>query len=490
MATTPSSAPESGSVRASLAWNYGAHFLVFAVTLGGMVVVSRLLTPRELGIFGVGMAISGVLGTISYFGVANYLIRDETLSEKTKAACFTVNALMSLTVASVLLLLGTVGVGLFGDPAVPEVLRLMAAVPVLGIIEMVPATLLTRAMRFGPVSLVQLGKAVVNAGVMMLLAFRGWSYLSPAFGVIAGALFGAVAFAIVGRGLATYRVSLENWRRIAAFAAQMVTAGGVPIITARLSELIVAQWLGLAALGIYTRASQLAAMVWDGAYGLSTKVIYVHMAAKLRETGSLRETFLRATRLLTAVMWPAMAGIAVLAGPIVHHLYGTQWDAAAWPLALLMAAQCVSLGYAMMWELCVLRDRTAWQARMESTRAISGLIAFALGALVSLPVAAAGRIVDGLVGYAIYRPKMPDLAGAGREETRAAYAGNLGLAAIALAPVTGVMAWHSWSFTAPLWQLALAVVAGGSAWLAALAATRHLLFEELRLLLAPRRAAA
>ncbi len=481
--------PETGSVRASLAWNYGAHLLVFAVTFGGLVVISRLLSPRELGIFGVGMAISGVLGTISYFGVANYLIRDEALSEDTRAACFTVNALMSLAVAAVLLLLGTMGAGLFSDSAVPEVLCLMAAVPVLGIVEMVPATLLTRAMRFGPVSLVQLGKAMVNAGVMVLLAFRGWSYLSPAFGAIAGALYGAAAFAIAGRGLATYRFSLANWRKIAAFAAHMVTAGGVPIITARLSELIVAQWLGLAALGIYTRASQLAAMVWDGAYGLSTKVIYVHMAAELRKSGSLRETFLRATRLLTAVMWPAMSGIAVLAGPIVHHLYGPQWDAAAWPLALLMAAQCVLLGYAMMWELCVLRDRTAWQARMESTRAIAGLIAFALGALVSLPVAAAGRIVDALVGYAIYRPKMPELAGAGRDETRAAYAGNLALAAVAVAPAAAVMAWHSWSFSAPLWQLGLSVIAGGLAWLAALALARHLLFEELRLLLAPARAA-
>lgn len=477
-------APAGSSVRASLAWSYGAHALVFAITFAGMVAVSRLLTPRELGIFGVGFAIAGVLSAISSFGVANFLIRERALSPQVIASCFTVNALLSLAIAGALLLTGTLGAPLFGDPAIPQVLRMLALLPVFAAFEMVPAALMTRDMRFGPLSLLQLGKAAVNAGAMVATANAGYSYLSPAIGAVAGAAFGALAFTLFGRHYVSARLSLTGARTIMRFAGHMMAAGGVPIVTARLAELVVAQLLGLAALGVYTRASQLAGIVWDGAYGLSTRVIYVQMAAEQRETGTLRETYLRATRLLSAAMWPAMAGIAVLAGPIVHHVYGPQWDGAALPLAILMGAQCVAIAFAMSWELCVLTDRTGWQARVEALRALAGLAALALGALVSLPAAAAGRIVDALIGYAIYRPRMPDMAGTSTAETRQAYAGNALLALLAIAPAAVLMALNRWRFDVPLLDLGAAIGIGGLLWLAGLAATRHPLFGELKALTA------
>ena len=478
-----SAAPPSRSIRASLAWSYGAHLLVFAVTFAGMVVVSRLLTPRELGIFGVGFAITGILSAASYFGVANFLIRERDLSPQTLATCFTVNAILSMAIAAFLFLLGTLGGALFADPAIPEVLRLLALLPVLAMFEMVPSALMTRAMRFGPLSLVHLGKACTNTAAMIVAAWAGWSYLSPAVGAVCGAVFGAIAFSIVGREDLGLRLSLRGARAIAVFTVHMMSAGGIPIVTARLAELVIAHMLGLAALGVYTRASQLAAIVWDGAYGLSTKVIYVQMAAELRETGSLRQTFLRGTRLLSAVMWPAMAGIALLSGPIVHHVYGPQWDAAAVPLAILMIAQCVGVAYAMAWELAILTHRTGWQVRVESARAFAGLAAFTVGALISLPAAAAGRIVDTAVGYVVYRPRLAGIAGASAAETRAAYSGNLLLALVAVAPAAAYMALHGWSFELPLVGIAAAVGVGGVLWLAALRSMRHPLFDELRQLL-------
>jgi O-antigen/teichoic acid export membrane protein len=472
-------APPAGSVRASLAWSYGAHLLVFAVTFGGMALVSRLLSARELGIFGVGFAISGLLSAVSLFGVANFLIRERELSPQIVATCFTVNAIVSLAIAALLLLLGSAGAPLFAEPAIAEVLQVLALTPVVALFEMVPAALMTRAMRFGPLSIIQLGKATANAGAMIASAYAGWSYVSPAIGAVAGAAFGALAFSMVGRRDVCLRLSLKGARAVAAFTLHMMAAGGIPIMGVRVAELFVAQLLGLAALGIYTRASQLAAIIWDGVYGLSIKVIFVQMAAELRATGTVKNTFLRATRLISAVMWPAMAGIAVLAGPIVHHIYGPQWHAAALPLTILMAAQIISIAFAMSWELCVLSGRTAWQAQVEAARALAGLVATAAGALVSLPLAAAGRIVDALVSYAFYRPRLLEIAGATPAETRQAYSGNVLLALVAVAPAAGLMTVRGWAYGVPIAELSAAIAAGIVLWLAMLRATNHSLYTEV-----------
>jgi hypothetical protein len=223
-------------------------------------------------------------------------------------------------------------------------------------------------------------------------------------------------------------------------------------------------------------------MVWDGAYGLSTRVIFIQMAAELRERGSLKDTFLRTTRLLTAVMWPVMGGIAVLSGPIIHILYGPKWEGAALPLAILMVGQFIAIGFAMNWELCVLTHRTAWQARIEAARAMVGLAAFAVGATFSLPAAAAGRVFDALLGYVIYRPRMADMARATPADVREAYRGNLLLAVVAVTPAIGLMTFSSWSHSTPVEQLAAAVAAGSVLWLLVLYATKHPLFDEVRFL--------
>ena len=468
------------SIRASLAWNYGAHLLVFVVTFGGTIVLARLLTPHDLGVFGVSLAISGILGTISYFGVANYLIRDHALSDGTIATGFTINAILCLIVGAALWLLGGVGAALFADGAIPRVLRWMALVPVLGIAEFLPMTLMTRDMRFAPLSLLQLARATVNTGFAIAAGFAGYSYLSPAIGAVAGAIFGAVGFTLVGWRHVRWRISLAGWTEFVAFSAQMLSAGGVSVLAARVSELVVAHMLGLSALGYYTRASGFAAMVWDGAYGLSTRVIYVQMAAQLRETGTLKPTFLHATRLLSAIMWPAMAGIAVLSGPIIRVFYGPAWAGAALPLSLLMAGQIMAISFAMTWELCVLTGRTGWHARVEIARALAGLAVFVFGAAFNLGAAAAGRVADSLIGLAIYRPRLGELSGATPAEMRQAYRGGVLLTGLAIAPAVAMRL--AWSEAAPLWHLILAPLAGGGLWLIGLALTRHPLFAEIRLL--------
>lgn len=467
------------SVGRALTWNYGAHLLVFLVTIGSTIVVSRLLSPYQIGIFGVGIAITGIMSTISNFGVANFLIRDTHLSNETARTAFTVNALLCFCVAAAIWLFGVFGQSLFADAAIPQVLRLLALIPLFQIFEFLPATLLTRDMQFASTSSMQLAKAAANAAATIGFALAGWGYLSPAVGAVIGGLCGALGFSLVGRRYLVFAPSLKGARQIAAFAAQMILAGGISSIVPRIAELILAHSLGLTALGLYTRATGLASMVWDGAYGLATRVIFIKMSAELRETGSLTAIFLKSTQIQTAIMWPAMAGIALLAGPIVTGLYGARWAGAALPLGLIMIGQFVAIGFALNWELCVLRDRVGWQARVETLRAAAGLIAFAAGALFSLPLAAASRIVEALVGFAIYRPRLAEMAEARPADLNMAYRTSLLLTVITIMPLAATMALAHWDMTLSPAFLAMPVLAGAVLWGITLFAMQHPLYLEL-----------
>ena len=468
------------SVRKSLAWSYGGQAFIFLQTFAVSVIVARILGPYDMGIYAVGAATAGLISVMSSFSVGAYLVRHPAPDATLRATAFTVNALLNVLVSGVIVVVVALG-PLFGMIApVRQVLILLAIAPLLGIFEFLPSTFMHREMSFKLISLIAMCRAVVNSAVLLPLAWTGWGYLSIAIATLAASLFTTVAYNLVARVHISLRLGLQGWRDMTKFGMQMMSIGGLAAMMQRMSELILGHLLGLATLGIYTRASSLASQLWDNVYGLSTRVIFTQMAKEQREMGTVRSTYTHGLALLTAVVGPLFIGIAVLAGPLIQTLYGDRWIAASVPLSVLMLSLVVALAFSMNWELCVLRHRTAWQARNEGIRAVVGLIAFSVGATVNVAAAATGRLAEALCGFALYGPKMREMADTKPGEIVAIYRQSALLTLAAVGPTLVLMVANGWSPRTPWWHIVPTVAAGVLLWLAALRSQRHPLLDELK----------
>ena len=471
------------SVRRSLGWAFGGQFISFAVAFVGSIIVARLLSPHEMGIFAIAMATQGIVQIFFAFGVGSYVVRDRDLRPETLDAAFTVNAMLSLALAGVLLVASLGGALLFGDAAAGLVLRISAIGPLIGIFSFRQSVMLQREMRFKGISLINVVSGLVLTSTTVLLALLGFSYLSPAYGSLASALCTAVLYGIYGREHTGFRISFAGWRTIATFGMRMVMMSGMGAFAGRISELILGRVLGLAALGLYGRASNLSNLIWNNVYGTATQIIFVQMSREFRETGTLRQTYLRSLQLITAVMWPLLLGIAILSKPTVHLLYGDQWLGAALPLSCLMLMQLVSLCYGMSWELFVLHDETARQTRLEATRSVLGIILFTVGCQFSLVGAALGRVADACTGVLLYYPHVKRLAGTIPGEIRRVFVQSALLMLVAVAPSFLLMMQVDWSATVSWFLVATSIGVGVALWLLTLAMLHHPLIDEMRVVL-------
>jgi len=272
---------------------------------------------------------------------------------------------------------------------------------------------------------------------------------------------------------------LEGYRQILTFGLQMVSINGFGQLNNRISEMTLGSWLGLAALGLYSRASNLAGQLSSNVYGVATSVIFVKMSMDYREKGHFHDTYLRALRMLLAIVWPMMLGMAVLSRPFINLLYGEKWLGAALPLTFLMLALFVVLGIGMQWHVFVLRKETALQTKLEAIRATAGLSMFAIGCLISLPAAAAARLGEGIVAYFLYRPHMDRLIGISRGRLDRLYVECLALALAAVLPSLLLMLWSRFDAGTPLLLIFAAVTLGVVSWAALLVRLRHPVLEEV-----------
>lgn len=466
--------------RKALAWSLYGQIISYVVFFGGSVLIARLLTPHEMGVFAIAMATIGVLSTFVAFDIGTYVIRATDLHPSTVDAAFTVNGLLSCTISAAIYLLSMVEGAYLDSPDVAKVLAVLALSPLIGMFEFRPGTMLRREMSFRLISLIGIAKTFVGTPIAVALAMNGYSFMSLAYSNIAAAVFGVVCTNIAAHRHASLRLSLHEGRQMVVFGVHMLSIGGMAGIAARVSEIFLGHMLGLAALGLYSRASSIAGILFENVYGAITRVVFVRLSEEFRTKGTVRDVFLTSFEMILALMWPAQMGLAVLSGPAIYLLYGERWLDAALPLSLLMVAQSVILCFGMNWELFVIRHETARQVRFEAVRAIVGVLTFAFGCLFSIAAAAVGRIAEAAFGFALYQPHMSRMAETRPGEFLRIFMNSAGLTAAAVLPSLVLMMTTGWSPRTSPSLIAGAILLGIVLWLAVLALQRHPLLAEIR----------
>ena len=84
------------SVRRSLGWTSLGQLLLFIFQFGSQVIVSRILSPYEVGIAALAFSIADFVNLMQTFGLRNLLVRERELPDQLVRTAFTINALLSL----------------------------------------------------------------------------------------------------------------------------------------------------------------------------------------------------------------------------------------------------------------------------------------------------------------------------------------------------------------------------------------------------------
>ena len=470
-------------VRKALFWTFISQFAIFIVNFAGSVFIARLLTPHDMGVYAIATATIGILQLLTSFGVGLFAVREENLTPQMMDAAFTMNVLLSGVFGLFLVAFSFVGARFLGEPGVASVLQVLALTPVITALGFTPGVMLQRAMLFRGTSIIGAAAALITMAVTLGAALAGAKYMSPAYGAVASAIFSTAAIIIIGREHFALRLSTKDWPRMLAFGLRIMSINGVSSAAVRVSDVVLGNMLGLAALGLYSRATNITNLLFQNVYGTMTRVVFAKLSQTQRENGDIAQVYLRGLRMVAGIMGPVLIGLAVLSGPIVRLLYGERWLGAAMPLSLLLIGQFISLGFAMNWELFVVRDRLQTQTRLEIGRSVLGIVTQIIGCLFSLVVVAATSIVDNFISLIVYGRYMPELARTTGARLRRIYAEAILLTTVAVMPAFIFMTFSGWHDQASIAVLAAMIASGALAWLAVIFKIKHPLAEELRLIL-------
>ena len=148
------------------------------------VILARLLSPREFGLFGVGLGIAALAEIFGSFGMLQALVQKKASTREDEST-----AAILQTGGAVLLAGGLVASAatievLFDMPGLAPLVQLQSIVLVIHALGLIPNSRLNRRLAFDRLTLIDVTTRIIGGVLSILLAIRGMG----AFALIIGGL--------------------------------------------------------------------------------------------------------------------------------------------------------------------------------------------------------------------------------------------------------------------------------------------------------------
>lgn len=462
------------SVRTAAIWSMGSQYAGFLIQFITSVIISRyFLLPAEMGLFSIALAAALLIAVLQDFGLTRYVSGLPTIEPGHLAICSSVAILSSGAIAAVIALAAWPLAAFYDQQGLAPVLLVIALSYAFVPFSAVPSALLSRDLDFRGLFKVNVGAAIIQGIVVVVLAALGFSALSLAWAMVAGAAVKAIVAQRLRLCLPPLPLKFKGMRPVIAFGSASSLLYMIGSISVRAPELMIGRVLGLTAVGLFSRANALAdqfRMLIGGAIGQ----VFYPAFAKIRDRGeAMGPPYIRVVAGYTAIIWPGMAGLALVSPPLVGFLYGPNWIEVAPLLTLLALSEILFIALPLHMDLPILMGRMATLIRLNILDTAAALVTLAIGISMGLEYAAVARIVYAAIWLAIYARFMHGLIAFDIATLCVVYAKSAAATLAAITPLLLLFGWFVDRNTADLLVVALASAAGVGLWFAALFLVRH-----------------
>ena len=311
-------------VRRALVLSTAARYASLIVNFVLIAVLSRVLSPAEIGVSVIGTMIVALIEMLRDVATP-YIVRQAELDSDDLGAAFTCMLVVTIVLGSGL----AFGAGpisrWYSNPGLVPYCQLLAVALLPGPVERPIIAIMQRDMAFERLTVIIVVGTVANAAVAVGTALMGLSFMSFAWAALAGNLVATLLAVALRPNYRIFRFTLAKWRPVLSLGAYnfaWALASRAPDVA---STLVLGRLRQMDAVGLYNRARTVNDLPGKLLLSGLAPVVFPALAAEARSGRKMGQPYLLALSMVTALHWPGFLVLAVLAHPIVGILLGPQW---------------------------------------------------------------------------------------------------------------------------------------------------------------------
>jgi O-antigen/teichoic acid export membrane protein len=317
------------AVRGGVA-KFGAQIATLALRVSYMVVMARLLDPRDFGLVTMVLVVTGVLDLFSTAGLSTVTVQRETISDRQISGLFWINLLVGTLLALLILAIAPALVALYQEERLFWIAAALSAGFFFTGAGVQHMALLQRQLRYVAVATIEISSQLIAyaIGIGMALAdFGYWSLVAAA--VAPPCLTTVFCWATTG-WIPTKPQREAEIAAMLRFGGTISLNGVIVYFAYNFDKFLLGRFWGADALGVYGRAYQLVNIPTQALNGAVGAVMFSAMSRVQGDPVRLKSYFLKSYTLLISLTVPITIFSAILSEEIIAVVLGPKWgDAAA-----------------------------------------------------------------------------------------------------------------------------------------------------------------
>lgn len=345
--SAPTPSPLKAQALRGARWTSYGTVVSLLLQTAQLLILARWLSPTELGLAAIALAVGQLALAFVDLGVSNALISAPRVSPSAISLLWLLSLASATLLAGVLTLGGGAIAAFYSRADLEPLLGLVGLSLVVAAPGVTYRALLQRELRFKTLAAVETLAAIAAAAVNLTLVLLGFGVISLAWGAVARALISALGHILPGRALHPW--APPRWAEAVGylrFGAYQLATVVLSFLGLQADTLLTGRLIGLPALGLLDTAKSLVMRPMLITAPVLQRVMTPVLARVAVDRPRLRQAFIRSQTLLYAANLPLFVGMALAADPLVRVVLGEQWLSAI-PLLPVLALMGIARVLAM-----------------------------------------------------------------------------------------------------------------------------------------------
>lgn len=384
-----------------IVWSSVERFSVQGIQFLVMIVMARLLTPKDYGLVGMVAIFIAVAQSLVDSGFSQALIRKQNRTETDNSTVFYFNIVVGILLYLVLFAIAPLVADFYDSPELTALMRVICLSVVFNSFVVVQRALLTVNIDFKTQAKASLTAAVVSGVIGIGMAYSGFSYWSIVAQQLVNLGLNTLLLWIFTRWRPRWIYSWGSFRELFTFGSKLMFSGLLDVVYRNMYLLVIGKVFTASSLGYYTRANQFAEFPSSNLTGIMQRVTYPVLCQIQDNDERLAQIYRRFLRLSAFLIFPLLVGLSAVAEPFVLLLLKEQWLFAATLLQIICFAMMWYPIHAINLNLLQVKGRSDLFLRLEIIKKAIAVLILCVTIPMGLIAMCVGQILSSLIALIV-----------------------------------------------------------------------------------------
>jgi O-antigen/teichoic acid export membrane protein len=322
-----------------------AQAISFLLNIASVVILARLLSPADFGLIAMVTAVTGIVTIFKDGGLSIATIQRDTISHEQVSNLFWINVALTFLLMLLIAGLAPAIASFYGETRLRDISLAIAAIFFLGGLAVQHQALLRRQMRFGDLAKIQIASGALSLTTAIAAAVAGAGYWALLVQMATSETVSLLLTWWYCRWLPGRPQRSEGTRSMVNFGGYMTGLGLFSYLGRNADNVLVGNYLGSQAVGLYSKAYSLLLLPIQQINGPIAAVAMPALSRLQDQPEEYKKLFRKILSLIYFISFPLIVWMIVCREEIILIVLGPQWLEAV-PIFLILAisALCQPIG--------------------------------------------------------------------------------------------------------------------------------------------------